>query len=98
MRRYIIDNALMFLTDYHVDGLRLDAVHALHDTRAVHLLEELNIEVVGAQRLPRPAAAADRRVGPQRPAADHRPRGGRLRADRAVERRLPPRALRQPDR
>ena len=45
VRRYIIDNALMFLTDYHVDGLRLDAVHALHDTRAVHLLEELNIEV-----------------------------------------------------
>ena len=34
VRRYIIDNALMFLTDYHVDGLRLDAVHALHDTRA----------------------------------------------------------------
>jgi maltooligosyltrehalose trehalohydrolase len=45
VRRYIIDNALMFLTDYHVDGLRLDAVHALHDTRATHLLEELNIEV-----------------------------------------------------
>ena len=48
MRRYIIDNALMFLTDYHVDGLRLDAVHALHDTRATHLLEELNIDVVRA--------------------------------------------------
>jgi maltooligosyltrehalose trehalohydrolase len=47
VRRYIIDNALMFLTDYHVDGLRLDAVHALHDTRATHLLEELNIEVSG---------------------------------------------------
>src|SRR5215212_2692290 len=45
VRRYIIDNALMFLTDYHVDGLRLDAVHALHDSRAVHILEELNIEV-----------------------------------------------------
>ncbi len=45
VRRYIIDNALMFLTDYHVDGLRLDAVHALHDSRAVHLLEELNIDV-----------------------------------------------------
>ena len=45
MRSYIIDNALMFLTDYHVDGLRLDAVHALHDSRAVHILEEMNIEV-----------------------------------------------------
>jgi maltooligosyltrehalose trehalohydrolase len=45
VRRYIIDNALMFITEYHVDGLRLDAVHALHDTRATHLLEELNIDV-----------------------------------------------------
>jgi maltooligosyltrehalose trehalohydrolase len=45
VRRYIIDNALMWLRDYHVDGLRLDAVHALLDTRATHLLEELSIEV-----------------------------------------------------
>ncbi|TFC06043.1 malto-oligosyltrehalose trehalohydrolase [Cryobacterium mannosilyticum] len=45
VRRYIIDNALMWLGDYHVDGLRLDAVHALHDERATHLLEELAIEV-----------------------------------------------------
>ena len=33
VRRYILDNALMWLHDYHVDGLRLDAVHALVDTR-----------------------------------------------------------------
>ena len=45
MRRYVIDNALMWLRDYHVDGLRLDAVHALHDRRAMHLLEQLPIEV-----------------------------------------------------
>ena len=32
VRRYIIDNALMWLRDYHVDGLRLDAVHALGTT------------------------------------------------------------------
>ena len=38
----------MWLRDYHVDGLRLDAVHALPDTRATHLLEELAIEVDGA--------------------------------------------------
>ena len=37
--RYIIDNALLWLRDYHVDGLRLDAVHALVDRGAVHLLE-----------------------------------------------------------
>jgi maltooligosyltrehalose trehalohydrolase len=45
VRRYIIENALMWLADYHVDGLRLDAVHALRDTRAQHLLEELAVEV-----------------------------------------------------
>ena len=45
VRRYILDNALMWLRDLHVDGLRLDAVHALADTRAVHLLEQLAIEV-----------------------------------------------------
>ena len=44
VRRYIIENAMMWLTDYHVDGLRLDAVHALHDTRATHMLEDLSIE------------------------------------------------------
>ena len=45
VRHYIIDNALMWLGDYHVDGLRLDAVHALADHGAVHLLEELAVEV-----------------------------------------------------
>ena len=45
MRRYILDNVLMWLRDYHVDGLRLDAVHALVDSHAVHLLEEIAIEV-----------------------------------------------------
>lgn len=41
VREHVIRNALMWLDDYHVDGLRLDAVHALVDHRAVHLLEEL---------------------------------------------------------
>ncbi|MEU8217713.1 malto-oligosyltrehalose trehalohydrolase [Micromonospora taraxaci] len=45
VRRYIIDSVLMWLRDYHVDGLRLDAVHALPDSRAVPLLEELAIDV-----------------------------------------------------
>jgi maltooligosyltrehalose trehalohydrolase len=45
VRRYIIGNALQWLRDFHIDGLRLDAVHALHDKRAVHLLEELAVEV-----------------------------------------------------
>ncbi|MFN2389504.1 MAG: malto-oligosyltrehalose trehalohydrolase [Actinomycetota bacterium] len=41
VRAFIIDNALMWLADYHCDGLRLDAVHAIVDTSAVHILEEL---------------------------------------------------------
>jgi maltooligosyltrehalose trehalohydrolase len=45
VRAYIIGNARYWLADMHVDGLRLDAVHALHDARAVHLLEELAAEV-----------------------------------------------------
>lgn len=45
VRQFIIDNAIMWLSDYHVDGLRLDAVHALVDHTAVHLLAELSRRV-----------------------------------------------------
>ena len=45
VRRYAVDNALSWLRDFHVDGLRLDAVHALRDHSAVHLLEQLSVEV-----------------------------------------------------
>lgn len=45
VRRFMIDNALMWLRDFQVDGLRLDAVHALFDVRAVTMLEELATEV-----------------------------------------------------
>ena len=44
VRRYIIDCALRWMRDFHADGLRLDAVHALVDTTAVHILEELAAE------------------------------------------------------
>ena len=45
VRRFFCDNALMWLRDYHVDGLRLDAVHTIMDTSAVHFLEQLSVEV-----------------------------------------------------
>ena len=45
VRRYIVDNAVMWLRDYHVDGLRLDAVHALVDGSPRHILSELAEEV-----------------------------------------------------
>jgi maltooligosyltrehalose trehalohydrolase len=45
VRRFLVDNALAWLRDYRLDGLRLDAVHALHDESATHLLEELAVAV-----------------------------------------------------
>jgi maltooligosyltrehalose trehalohydrolase len=42
VRRFVIDNALMWLKDYEFDGLRLDAVHAIFSFEALHLLEELS--------------------------------------------------------
>jgi len=41
VRRFFIDNAVMWLRDYGFDGLRLDAVHAIFSFEAVHVLEEL---------------------------------------------------------
>ncbi|WP_345750373.1 malto-oligosyltrehalose trehalohydrolase [Microbacterium rhizophilus] len=41
VREYILENALMWLRDFHVDGLRLDAVHALVDDSPKHVLQEM---------------------------------------------------------
>lgn len=57
VRRYIIGCALRWMRDFHADGLRLDAVHALVDTTAIHILEELATETDWlAQQLGRPLA------------------------------------------
>jgi len=55
VRRFIIDNALMWMRDYHFDGLRVDAVHAIVDTSATHIVEQLAGEVdVLSRELGRP--------------------------------------------
>ena len=41
VRAFLLGNAIMWLRDFHIDGLRLDAVHALQDDRALPFLEEL---------------------------------------------------------
>src|SRR5690606_14441492 len=45
VRNFFLQNALMWLKDYHFDGLRLDAVHAIMDNGPVHFLKELSLEV-----------------------------------------------------
>ncbi|TMR03482.1 malto-oligosyltrehalose trehalohydrolase [Actinomadura soli] len=45
VRAFVVQNALMWLRDYHFDGLRLDAVHAITDHSAVHILEDLSCAV-----------------------------------------------------
>jgi maltooligosyltrehalose trehalohydrolase len=45
VRRFFCDNALMWLRDYHFDGLRLDAIHAIIDISALPFLEQLAAEV-----------------------------------------------------
>jgi maltooligosyltrehalose trehalohydrolase len=45
VRRYFIDNALYWIFEYHVDALRLDAVHGIFDFSARHFLADLAAEV-----------------------------------------------------
>ena len=53
VRDFVIDNARMWLRDYHCDGLRVDAVHAIEDHSARHIVEQL-------------AAAVHQLAGPER--------------------------------
>ncbi|MBX6370906.1 MAG: malto-oligosyltrehalose trehalohydrolase [Acidothermus sp.] len=55
VRRYVVDNALRWFEEFGIDGLRLDAVHAIVDISATHILEELAAETTAATgRLDRP--------------------------------------------
>lgn len=42
VRRYFVENALYWLTEYHVDALRLDAIHGIFDFSAKHILQEIS--------------------------------------------------------
>jgi maltooligosyltrehalose trehalohydrolase len=45
VRRFFCDNAMMWMRDFHIDGLRLDAVHEFVDRSAIHFLEQLSAEI-----------------------------------------------------
>ncbi len=58
VRAFVVENALQWVRDYHVDALRLDAVHAIYDLGPRHILEELGTAVrEEARRLGRVAFA-----------------------------------------
>jgi maltooligosyltrehalose trehalohydrolase len=56
VRQFVIDNARMWVRDFHVDGLRLDAVHAIYDLSPRHILADIQAAVQ------REAVRAGRRV------------------------------------
>jgi maltooligosyltrehalose trehalohydrolase len=45
VRRYLVENALRWLDEYHLDGLRLDAVHMMFDDSDPHILHEISAAV-----------------------------------------------------
>jgi len=47
VRRFVIENALYWIREYHIDGLRLDAVQTIHDDSPKHILAEIKEEVEG---------------------------------------------------
>ncbi len=76
VRRYFIESALMFQQEYHVDALRVDAVHAIHDQSARPFLQELQevlqeaalranrrFHVIAESDLNDPRVIRDRRLG-----------------------------------
>jgi maltooligosyltrehalose trehalohydrolase len=56
VRRYVVDNALYWVTEYHIDALRLDAIHGIFDFSANHILKEL------ASSVQKQAAALRRQI------------------------------------
>ena len=52
VRQFFIDNARMWVRDFHIDGLRLDATHAIYDFSARHILSEVAeaMHAVGAEQ------------------------------------------------
>src|ERR1700712_4025059 len=52
VREFVIQNAIYWISEFHFDGLRLDAVHAIKDDTETHILDELasRVRSAGLQR------------------------------------------------
>ena len=61
VRAFLTDNALHWIAEYHVDGLRLDATHSLFDSRERHFVAELTEAVHRAAEPPPVVYAEDHR-------------------------------------
>ena len=98
VRRFLVENALRWFRDFHVDALRLDAVHELKDDSQPHYLAELSDAVAAlSETLGRPLdlVAESDLNDPVDGRADVRGRPGH---DGPVGRRRAPRAARGTDR
>jgi maltooligosyltrehalose trehalohydrolase len=51
VRRFVIDNALYWVTEYHLDGVRLDAIHGIFDFSAEHILCEMRDSIRGQESI-----------------------------------------------
>jgi maltooligosyltrehalose trehalohydrolase len=61
VRRFIVDNAMHWIREYHLDGLRLDATHALIDASPVHIAAELSEHIRTIATRPMTVHAEDHR-------------------------------------
>ena len=95
VRRFFCGNAVHWLDEYHVDALRLDAIHGIVDTSAVPFWRELSEVVAQLGEQPAPTAHADRGERPERRARDASGNGRRPRTRLGVVRRPAPRGARR---
>ena len=93
VREWILQSAEQWMRDFHVDGLRLDAIHALVDSNPEHIVAAIARRVHAAD--PRALVIAESGLNDPRSCAR---RARRLGLRRGLGGRLPPRAARRPDR
>ena len=91
VRRYFIDSAVAFVVDHHVDGFRLDALHAIVDPTSYTFVEQLADEVGDAAGTVGRDVVLIAESSANEPRLVRLPAEGRPGARRSVERRPPPR-------